>query len=99
MLRPGTRPFAAIARDVPRCVVVTGFLGGNANASTGDFSYGIRGLLLEHGAVVASLSEMNVAGNLLTLLADLGEVGNDPWTWGSVRSPALFWPAVVFSGS
>ena len=79
--------------------MVTGFLGGNTNGTTGDFSFGIRGLLLERGEIAASLSEMNVAGNLLGLLETVAEVGNDPWTWSTVRCPSMFWPEVQFSGS
>lgn len=99
VLRPGTRPFAAIARDLPRAVSITAFLGGSANDATGDFSFGIRGLLLERGEVVAHLSGMNVTGNLSSVLEGIAEIGNDPWTWGAVRTPAMFWPAMQFSGT
>ncbi len=98
VIEPGSRPLAEIARDLPRAILVTGFLGGSSNSTTGDFSFGIQGLLLENGEVVQALSEMNVAGNLLELLGNLVEVGNDPWTWSSVRSPALHFADVDFSG-
>jgi PmbA protein len=96
---PGSRSFAQIAADLPRAIQVTGFLGGNSNATTGDFSFGIRGLLLEHGRVVQSLSEMNVSGNLLRILHQLAEIGDDPWVYGSVRSPCLLFTDVRFSGT
>lgn len=99
VLRPGTRPFAAIAASLPRAVSITSFLGGSANAATGDFSYGMRGVLLEHGVVVAHLAEMNVTGNLLTLLQEVAEIGNDPWTASATRTPAMFWPEVQFTGT
>jgi len=98
VVEPGTRSFAEIAADLPRAILVTGFLGGSSNSSTGDFSFGIQGLLLEHGEVTQSLSEMNVAGNILELMGNLVEVGNDPWTWSTVRSPALHFADVDFSG-
>ncbi|MEQ1564669.1 MAG: TldD/PmbA family protein [Myxococcota bacterium] len=99
VVAPGARSFAEIARDLPKAIQVTGFLGGNANSTTGDFSFGIRGLLLEHGEVTASLSEMNVGGNLLKLLQSLAEVGNDPWVYASTRAPSLLFSDVRFSGS
>jgi len=99
VIAPGSRSPEQMAADHPQVIKVTGFLGGNSNGSTGDFSFGIRGLLLERGEVVQSLSEMNVAGNILTLLGQLTEVGADPWLWSTVRSPSLLFEGVQFSGS
>ncbi|MEQ1502373.1 MAG: TldD/PmbA family protein [Myxococcota bacterium] len=99
VVAPGMRSFAEIARDLPRAIQVTGFLGGSANAATGDFSFGIRGVLLERGEAVASLSEMNVTGNLLRILRQLAEIGNDPWTWSATRSPSMLFTDVRFSGT
>ncbi|MEN0061898.1 MAG: TldD/PmbA family protein [Myxococcota bacterium] len=98
VVKPGDRSFEDIAKELPKAILVTGFLGGNSNSTTGDFSFGIQGLLLENGEVVQSLSEMNVAGNLLTILDNLVEVANDPWTWSTVRSPAMHFANVQFSG-
>jgi len=94
----GTRPLADILRDLPRAILVDGFLGGNSNGVTGDFSLGIRGRLLEHGEPTQSLSEMNVSGNLLTLFQRLSAVGDDPWPFSSVISPTLIFDDVQFSG-
>jgi PmbA protein len=99
VVTPGTRAPAAIAADLDRAILVNGFVGGNMNGTTGDFSYGIRGLLLERGEVVAPLSEMNVSGNLLRLLGQLEEIGDDPWMWSTIRSPTLLFRDVQFSGT
>lgn len=99
VVRPGARSPAAILRETPKCVVVTGFLGGNSNGLTGDFSFGIQGLLVEHGEVTAHLGEMNVSGNIEEVLKHLVEPANDVWTWSGTRSPSLFFDAVQFSGS
>lgn len=98
VIRPGARSYAEIARELDRAILVTGFVGGNSNAATGDFSFGIRGLLLERGTVVQPLSEMNVSGNILRILHQLVEVGNDPWPWSSTRSPTMVFADVQFSG-
>jgi len=99
IVTPGARSFREIARSVPKAIQVTGFLGGNSNSTTGDFSFGIRGLLWENGEVTQSLSEMNVSGNLLRILGQIGEVGDDPWTFSSTRSPSLLIHDVRFSGA
>ena len=99
VVRPGTRSLHEMAADLDRAVLVTSFLGGNSNPATGDFSFGIRGLLLERGEAVQSLSEMNVSGNILDLLGRLVEAGNDVWTWSSTHTPTLRFEDVQFSGT
>jgi PmbA protein len=95
----GTVPWRELARRYDRAILVTGFLGGNANPLTGDFSYGIRGRLLERGEPTRSLSEMNVSGNVLTIFHQLVAAGDDPWTWGSTIAPTLVFEDVAFSGT
>lgn len=96
---PGGRSREAILAELPHAIVVTGFLGGNSNGLTGDFSFGIQGLYLEYGVVKAHLSEMNVSGNLFELLGNYAEAANDVWTWGGMRSPSLLFDGVQFSGT
>lgn len=98
VLPTGPRSWQELAKDWPVAIRVTGFLGGNANANTGDFSYGIRGVLVENGEVTRSLGEMNVSGNAIGLFERLVGLGNDPWTYGSCVSPSLVFADVTFSG-
>ena len=99
MVPPGDEPWEAVAATWPKALYVTSFLGGNSNAASGDFSFGIRGRLVENGQLTTSIGEMNVSGNLLELLQRLVAVGNDPWTWSSVVSPTLVFDDIQFSGS
>lgn len=99
VLPPGERSFEEMAKGLPKAIEVTGFLGGNSNGATGDFSLGIRGRLWENGVPTKSLAEMNVSGNVLTLFHQLAEIGNDPWVFSSVRSPTLLFTDVQFSGT
>ena len=75
------------------------FLGGNSNHTTGDFSFGITGALFEKGEFVQGLSEMNVSGNLFSLLESWSESANDTWTFGSYRMPSLIFEDIQFSGT
>lgn len=95
----GDRSVKELTKDYPQAVLVNGFLGGNSNGVTGDFSFGIRGVLLEHGEPTRSLSEMNVSGNLLSLFHRLVAVGDDPWRYSSLISPTLIFEDVQFSGT
>jgi len=46
-------------------LLVTDFLGGNSNGTTGDFSLGIQGYLVRGGVLAEPVSEMNLSGNHL----------------------------------
>lgn len=84
--------------DLPRAIRVEGFLGGNSNAMTGDFSFGITGTLFEHGQPVQGVSEMNVSGNIFELCSQFQQAANDVWTYSSWLSPSLLFDNVQFSG-
>ena len=94
----GARSVKAILADLPKCIVVTGFLGGNGNGVTGDFSYGIQGVLYENGVAKANLSEMNVSGNVLEIFHQFAEAANDTYVYSSTRTPSLLFDGVQFSG-
>lgn len=97
-LEHGKRNFNQILKSVRKGIWVTGFNGGNTNSTTGDFSFGVEGFLVENGQVVRPISEMNITGNILLLWNMLKEVGNDPRTNSSWRIPSLLFEDVDFSG-
>jgi PmbA protein len=94
----GKGDLPALLRAMGRGILVTGFSGGNANAATGDFSIGVRGLWIEKGAVVRPVAEMNLAGNHLTFWRALRELGNDAFRSSSFVTPSLRFGPVQFSG-
>lgn len=98
LIPPGTRNVESIIKDMDRCLLVTGFLGGNSNATTGDFSVGIQGKLYYKGQFVQNVAEMNLADNHLKFWNKLIEVGNDPWMYSNVRTPSLVFDGVVVAG-
>jgi PmbA protein len=83
---------------VDRGIWVTGFNGGNSNSSTGAFSFGVEGFLIEHGEATQPINEMNITGNLLTLWQNVIEIGNDPRLTTANRIPSILFDAVSFSG-
>ncbi len=95
---PGDKDLDGLVRDVKRGILVTGFNGGNSNSSTGDFSYGIEGFLIEDGRLTQPVNEMNVTGNFLTLWSSLQAVGNDPRPGRSWQLPSMAFEGVDFSG-
>lgn len=99
VVKPGDKDLAALLKQAGKGVYVTSWLGGNADPTTLDFSFGIRGHLVENGVVGAPVAEMNVTGNLATLFASLAAVGNDPWLPASTLVPTLVFDGVQFSGA
>jgi PmbA protein len=85
-------------KDLGRGIFITGFLGGNSNSTTGDFSVGIIGTLFENGEMVQPVAEMNIADNHLKFWNKLSEVGNDPYKYSSWRMPSLVFTDVVVAG-
>jgi PmbA protein len=81
-----------------RGIFVTGFNGGNCNSSTGNFSYGIEGFLVENGELKQPISEMNITGNMLTLWSSLVGIGNDALKSSTWQLPSLLFDEVDFSG-
>lgn len=97
-IRHGERDLRGLVASVDKGILVTGFNGGNCNSTTGDFSYGVEGFLIENGKLSQPISEMNATGNMLALWSDLAEVGNDPRLSSSWRIPSLLFNGVDFSG-
>lgn len=98
IIPPGNRSIDEIIKDMDRCLLITGFIGGNSNDTTGDFSVGIIGKLFNKGQFVQNVAEMNIADNHLKFWNKLIEVGNDPWIYSSARIPSLVFDGVVVSG-
>jgi PmbA protein len=98
LLEEGERSLNDMLAGMKRGILVTGFLGGNSNDTTGDFSFGIVGMLVEDGRAVQPVNEMNISGNLGDLLGQLVEVGGDPYPYSSWRLPSLLFAGVQFSG-
>jgi len=98
IIPPGNRSVKQIMADLGRGILITGFIGGNSNSTTGDSSVGIFGQLFENGQPVQAVAEMNIAGNHLEFWHKLVEVANDPWMYSNQRTPSLVFEDVVVSG-
>lgn len=87
-----------ILESLPKVISVEGFLGGNSNTVTGDFSFGITGRYFENGKCVQSVSEMNISGNIFDILAKFETACSDVWTYSNYRLPSLLFTDVQCSG-
>jgi PmbA protein len=94
----GTQSLSELLTDVGDGIYVTSWLGGNADRTTGDFSLGLRGHMIENGQVGRPVGEMNVTGNLRDLFSRLETVGSDVYPYSSTLSGSLVFSDVDFSG-
>ncbi len=98
IIPPGGRTVDEIIKDLGRCILITNFIGGNSNPTTGDFSMGIIGKLYDRGQFVQSVAEMNMADNHLKFWNKLVEAAGDPWVYDTYRMPSLVFDNVLVSG-
>jgi len=98
VFKPGEKDLEGLLAGIDRGILVTGFNGGNSNGSTGDFSFGIEGFLVEKGKLIQPVAEMNITGNFKQLWKNLVAVGSDVDPSRSWRLPSMVFDNVDFSG-
>lgn len=96
---PGSRDLAGLLAALGDGLFVTGFLGGNVNPTTGDFSLGVVGSRVRAGLLTDAVAGSNLSGNLLELFGGLEEAGCDPLTASSLRVPSLRFREVQVAGT
>ncbi|HEY3445858.1 MAG TPA: TldD/PmbA family protein [Myxococcales bacterium] len=89
----------ALLEQMKDGLLVTSFLGGNSNPTTGDFSLGISGFRVRGGKVAEPIAEMNLSGNHLEFWKNLVAVGNDPYPYSSLRTPTLVFEKAQIAGT
>lgn len=94
----GDQSLEEMIKSIAKGIFVTSFIGGNTNSTTGDYSWGLAGHLIENGEIVKPISEMNISGNLIELWNALEAMGNDPYVYSSVRRPSMHFKDIQFSG-
>lgn len=87
----------AMMRAYGEGILVTGFVGGNCNATTGDFSYGVEGFLFSDGQIVQPISGMLITGNMIELWKNLLAAGKDARRCALKLVPSLAFANVSFS--
>lgn len=98
LFNTGARSKDEIIGSLKKGVLITGFIGGNCNGSTGDFSYGIEGYFIQDGKIVHPVNEMNITGNMNKFWFNLAEVGNDINENSTIKIPSMRFENVDLSG-
>ena len=99
---PGSpaRRIRGAARDLKEGILVTGFLGGNSNAATGDYSLGVQGFRMRDGKLRRAHPEMNISRQPARRSGSgSSPSANDPYAYSAMRTPTLVFDGVQFAGA
>jgi len=94
----GKKSFNETITSLNKAIWVTSFNGGNSNSTTGDFSFGISGFLIENGQIIKPVNEMNISGNAKDFWKKLVEMINDPYPYSKWQVPSMLFEGISFSG-
>jgi len=101
-LKPGDRTQEQLLADAGDGLLVQSVTGlhSGANPVSGDFSVGVNGLMVRHGAPAEPVREATIASTLQRMLLDLVAVGGDlEWLPGGAAGVTLVIGDVQLSGS
>lgn len=98
VVAPGTKSLAELQKGMKDGLLVTSFLGGNSNSTTGVFSLGLAGFHIVNGERKEPISEMNLSGKHIDFWSKLVATGNDPYLYSSTRAPSLLFDGASIAG-
>ena len=70
-MKAGTLSRDDLIGDIERGLLVTGMIGHGLNLTTGDFSRGAEGFLIENGKITQPVSEVTIASNLKDIFLNM----------------------------
>ena len=98
VMQSGEQTLQQLIDNAENAIMVTDFNGGNCDPSTGNFSYGIEGFLIQDGQIVQPVSGMNITGNILDVWQRVTALGNDFDPWETELLPSIVFADVNFGG-
>lgn len=102
IVAPGDKPLETLEASMGSGLVITSVEGlhAGANAVSGDFSLLARGYRVTDGARGEAVEQITVAGNILSLLKEIVEIGSDTRSGGGqVRCPSVLVRALSIAGA
>ena len=97
-LRPTETDPAEIIRGIRNGFHVTETIGHGVNGVTGDFSVGASGMWIRDGELAFPVQEVTIAGNMLDMMRNIEQIGNDARFMSNVVSPTFKISEMTISG-
>jgi len=98
IIKPGLKSQDELIRSIEKGLLITSSIGQGTNTTTGDISKGAFGLMIENGEIIHPVFEITFSINLLNLLQNIVEIGNNPLKNRTIQSPAIKVKDVSISG-
>jgi PmbA protein len=101
-LSPGELDQEALLAQIGDGVLIQSMSGmhSGVNATTGDFSVGIQGLMVRHGEIAEPVREATIASTLQRMMNDVVAIGGDrEWLPGGAAGMTLAIGDITLSGS
>lgn len=98
IMESGSKTLRHLISEARNAILVTDFNGGNCDPTTGNFSYGIEGFLIQDSAIAQPVSGMNITGNILDVWNRVSALGNDFDPWETELLPSIVFEDVNFGG-
>ncbi len=89
IMQPGPIKPEKLLEGITRGLYVTEMMGFGFNPTTGDFSRGAGGFLIENGELTRPVSEVTISANFDDLLKGIDAVGNDQDRRSSTMNPSF----------
>jgi PmbA protein len=96
-IEAGRQDLASLMRDAKNGLLVTDMFGPSLNSNTGDYSVGVSGFWFENGERAYPVSEVTVAGDLISMFKRLVP-GSDLEIRGSSNSPSILIDGMSLAG-
>jgi len=85
---PGKLSPTELIADIKQGMLVTELIGMGVNPVTGDYSRGASGFWIENGQITHPVSEITIAGNLITMFAEITPANDLEFRYG-VDAPTI----------
>ncbi|MBP6965278.1 MAG: TldD/PmbA family protein [Armatimonadetes bacterium] len=97
-LRPTQVAPEEIVRGISNGFYVTETMGHGISAVTGDFSVGASGMWIRDGELAFPVHEVTIAGNMLEMMLNVEQIGDDAKFTSSIVSPTFKIAEMTVSG-
>lgn len=98
-VQPGTQSPEEIIASIDYGFYCQSMMGFGVNLTTGDFSRGASGFLIENGKLTRPVSEITLSGNYRDMLQQIDAIGND-LTWDrAIVSPTVLLRKMTLGGT
>lgn len=99
ILQPGVESKESLCGRVGKGLFIMEFMGLHTiDPVSGDFSIGVKGLLIENGNFTRPVSGVTIASNLMDFIKKISAVGSDSQFFGAIAASTLVVEDVVIAG-